>query len=75
MEGGREHAVSRGRPGCLRSIMNLSRYHCRYQGTMNIFYSIIACLLLAMAACKPVPQDTLTLLYTSDTLGQIEPCG
>jgi long-subunit acyl-CoA synthetase (AMP-forming) len=31
--------------------------------------------MFTMPACKPVPQDTLTLLYTSDTTGQIEPCG
>jgi hypothetical protein len=40
---------------------------------MHIFYTIIA--LLSLAACQPKPQDTLTLLFTSDTLGQIEPCG
>jgi len=33
------------------------------------------CALLLVTACKPVSQDSLTLLYTSDTTGQIEPCG
>jgi len=48
---------------------------CRCDETMHVFYIIITCLLLVLSACKPVPQNTLTLLYTSDTTGQIEHCG
>jgi hypothetical protein len=33
------------------------------------------CFVFTINACKPVPRDTLTLLYTSDTTGQIEHCG
>lgn len=42
---------------------------------MQIFSIICLCFLLTIPACKPVPQDTMTLLYTSDTTGQIEHCG
>ena len=42
---------------------------------MHIFYGLLILLVLITPACKPVPQDSLTLLYTSDTTGQIEPCG
>ena len=42
---------------------------------MHSFYILMVCLLLLIPACKPVPQDSLTLLYTSDTTGEIEPCG
>jgi hypothetical protein len=38
-------------------------------------YMLCIFLLLLAPACKPVPQESLMLLYTGDTLGQIEPCG
>jgi len=43
--------------------------------SVQIFSIVCLCLLLIIPACKPVPKDSLTLLYTSDTTGQIEPCG
>jgi len=42
---------------------------------MNIVYFLLISLLLCFTACKPAPKNSLTLLYTSDTTGQIEPCG
>ncbi len=42
---------------------------------MQIFYFILISFLFGFTACKPVPKDSLTLLYTSDMTGQIEPCG
>ena len=36
---------------------------------MHSFYILMVCLLLLIPACKPVPKDSLTLLYTSDTTG------
>jgi hypothetical protein len=43
--------------------------------SMQIFYFILISFLFGFTACKPVPKDSLTLLYTSDMTGQIEPCG
>jgi hypothetical protein len=42
---------------------------------MQIFYFFLISFLIYFTACKPVPKDSLTLLYTSDTTGQIETCG
>ena len=42
---------------------------------MNIVYFLLISLLFCFNACKPVSKDHLTLLFTSDTTGQIEPCG
>jgi hypothetical protein len=42
---------------------------------VHVFYCLLVCFALLLPACKQVPQDSLTLLYTSDTTGQIEPCG
>jgi hypothetical protein len=42
---------------------------------MNIVFFLFVSLLVCFNACKPVPKDRLTLLFTGDTTGQIEPCG
>jgi hypothetical protein len=42
---------------------------------MNILYFLFIGVLLCFTACKPAAKNSLTLLYTSDTMGQIEPCG
>jgi|APFre7841882724_1041349.scaffolds.fasta_scaffold909284_1 hypothetical protein len=50
-------------------------YHRYGERAVHSFYILMVCLLLLIPACKPVPKDSLTLLYTSDTTGEIEPCG
>jgi hypothetical protein len=42
---------------------------------LKMFCILFVCLALFFTACKPVPKDRLTLLFTGDTTGQIEPCG
>ncbi len=40
-----------------------------------IIYILLLCLFASLPACDQKTYNTLTILYTSDTLGQIEPCG
>ena len=45
--------------------------------TMKYLVLLLSCIgtLVIQPACVPGPFETLTILYTGDALGEIEPCG